>query len=115
MGALSRGISAAPSRSAPAERSRRRKRASCPRVFIAAAIGSRVATCPVPAPNSQANSIFAIAMRVPEMKKPAARRALSVAFKALLDHALHARAGVDAARLQRLPEGRRRGDLRKVR
>src|SRR5438034_621799 len=71
MGAPSRGISAAPSRSEPAERSRRRKRASCPRAFIAAAIGSRVATCPVPAPNSQANSIFAIAMRVPEMKKPA--------------------------------------------
>src|SRR5438445_8242576 len=68
MGAPSRGISAAPSRSAPAERSRRKKRASCPRAFIAAAIGSRVVTCPVPAPSSQANSIFAIAIRVPEIK-----------------------------------------------
>src|SRR5882672_8585040 len=108
-------MSLAPSRSAPAERSRRKNRTSWPRAFIALATGRSVVTCPVPAPSSQANSIFATAIRVPEKEKPAGRRASSVAAGALLDYALHARARVDRGRLESLSETRRRGDLRQVR
>src|SRR5882672_12498293 len=108
-------MSFAPSRSAPAERSRRKKRTSWPRAFMAAATGRRVVTCPVPAPSSQANSIFAIADASPETKRPAGRRASSVAAARLLDYALHVRARVDRGRLQRLAEAGRRRHLRKVR